>query len=483
LYTTRIILTALGVHDFGIFNLVAGVISMLSFLNVSLAVASQRYMSFYLGSGDKIKLQAVFKTSVLLHLVVGFLVVIILEIAGLFLFDGFLNIPNDRVQTAKYVFHFMVISSFFTINAVPYDAAINAHENMLFDSIVGVFESILKLCIAIFISYSNFDRLFIYSLLMASLIIFVRLIKSFYCNRKYWECRIHFKGELDVQLLKEMNIYAGWNLYGTLCSLGKTQGLAVMFNVFFGTVINAAYGIANQVSAQLNFFSQTMLKALNPQIVKSEGSNNRERMLRLAMMASKFGFLLLAFIAIPIIFEMPNVLRIWLINVPEYTVLFCSYILLAIMINQLTIGLDSAIHATGNIKWYMIIAGTIKLLILPFGYILLKLGFSPNSVLVGYAFFEGLAGIARLLILRRVADLDVNNYIKNVFGKIFFPVLVSIIYMALITSFLKFDLRFLFTIPTGSLFFLLSAYFFGVNTDERYIINELVKKIKTKLVK
>lgn len=482
LYATRLILNALGAEDYGIFNLVAGVIAMLSFLNVSMSVATQRYMSFYLGAGDESKLQSVFKTSVLLHLVIGLLIIVILEIAGLFLFDGFLNIPENRIQTAKYVFHFTVVSTFFTINAVPYDATINAHENMLFDALTGIFESVAKLSIAILISFSSFDRLILYSLLMVGLTIVIRLIKSLYCNKKYDECKIRFKDELDFHLLKEMKTYVGWNLFGSLCALGKTQGLAVLLNIFFGTIINAAYGIANQVAAQLNFFSQTMLRSLNPQIMKSEGANNRERMLRLSMIASKFGFFLLAFIAIPVIFEMSEVLKFWLKNVPEYTVVFASLILIAVLVNQLTIGLDSAIHATGNIKLYMIVAGTIKLMILPVGYLLLKLGFSSYSVLVSYAIFEGIAGVSRLWLLKKVAGLSILLYVKSVFGKILFPILIVVTYLFIVTATLHFSYRFLFTIPTGALVFIISVYLLGLSVDEKLMINQLVVKLQNRLI-
>lgn len=474
LFSTRLILTALGVNDFGIFSLVGGVIAMLSFLNAAMSVATQRYLSYFIGAGDSNKLSSVFRNSVILHLAIGFVIIAILEIAGVFLFNGFLNIPVERIETAKLIFQFMIVSTFFTINAVPYDAIINSHENMLFDALSGIFESFMKLGIAILLIYSNFDKLVVYGLLMAGLTILIRIIKSYYCTKKYSECKIKIRGVIDRSLLTEMFLYAGWNMFGALCSLGKTQGIAIVLNLFLGTVVNAAYGIANQVAAQLNFFSQMMLRALNPQIMKSEGANNRERMIRLSMMASKFSFFLLAFIALPCIFEMPAILKFWLKDVPEYTVAFCSLILVSIMINQMTVGLDSAIHATGNIKLYMLIAGTIKLMIVPCAFVLLKLGQPAISVVIGYAAFEALAGIARIFILKKIIGLQVKLYLKYVFAGMFIPISVTVLYLYLITNYFTFNYRFVFTIFSGAFIFLSSVFVGGLSGDEKKTIKMII---------
>lgn len=471
LYSTRIVLKALGTEDFGIFNLVAGVIAMLSFLNAAMTVSTQRYMSFNLGAGKLDKLKTVFQTSVQLHLIIGILVVIGLELCGLFLFNGFLNIPEDRIYAAKMIYHFMVLSTFFTINAVPYDAAINSHEDMLFDSIVGIIEVLVRLSIAIYLLYTGFDKLILFGLLMAVLTIVIRLIKSIYCVNKYNECSGCLSLKLDLSLLKEMFSFASWNMFGALCGLARGQGLAIILNIFFGTVVNAAYAIAHQVNGQLYNFSANMLKALNPQIVKSEGGGDRDRMLKLAMMGSKFSFFLLSLFAIPLIFEMPFVLRLWLKNVPEYTIVFCQLILVGTLTNQLTIGLQTAIQSTGRIKRYQTVVGSLLLLNLPISYVLLKFGFPAYYALISFIGIEAICCCFRLYFLHVITGLSFSDYFKRVLYRIAIPLLLFIVvcnipYYIFSESFL----RLFILVSISGVSYLICIYIYGLETNERQMI-------------
>jgi O-antigen/teichoic acid export membrane protein len=437
LYSTRLILSALGVEDFGIFNLVGGIIAMLSFMNGAMSVSTQRFLSYYLGAGEVSKLKSVFSSSVLLHLLIAIIIILLLELGGIFLFNGVLNIPADRIGTAKVVFHFMVVSTFFTINAVPFDATINAHEIFLFDALTGIFESIVKLGIAIILIYTGVDKLILYGLLIAALTIFIRIIKSIYCYRKYDECRISVKSHINIGLFKEMLTFAGWNLFGSLCSVVRNQGLAIVLNFFFGVIVNAAYGIANQVNGQLSSFSQNMLKALNPQIVKSEGSGDRNRMLRLSMLACKLSFLLLAFFSVPLIIEMPFILKVWLKTVPENTVVFCQLILILTLIQQLTVGLMSAIQSVGKIKAYQIVVGSLLILNLPLAYWLIKLGLPSYSVLVGSIFLESIAGGSRIWFAHELTGLPVIVFLR----KIMFVTVLTVVMAALIAMIPRFLLE------------------------------------------
>jgi O-antigen/teichoic acid export membrane protein len=477
LFSTRLILNALGSEDFGIFNLVAGVIAMLSFLNGAMTVSTQRYMSYYLGANDSHLSNMVFRTSIILHLIIGLLVILLFEITGLFLFDGFLNISPQRISTAKIIYHFMVISTFFTINAVPYDAAINAHENMFFDALTGVFESCLKLGIAIWLIYSDYNHLLLYGLLMAVLTIIMRIIKSVYCSRKYVECKFRTKTKIEISLFKNMFSFAGWNLFGSIAGIGRIQGIAVILNIFFGTVINAAYGIANQVAGQLNSFSAMMLKAINPQIMKSEGANDHQRMLRLSMMASKFGFYLLAFFAIPCIYEMPMILNLWLKNVPENTAVFCDLMLIAMLASQLTVGLQSAVQATGKIKVYQSVVGSLLILNLPLAYLLLKIGMPAYSVLISFSAIEILACCFRLVFLKILAGLSIRQYVEEVFLRIIVPVLSVVIVGYLVVHNLKFPLRFLFTGFISTLIFSGTIYIFGLRKNEKDFVRRIFFKV------
>jgi O-antigen/teichoic acid export membrane protein len=482
LYSTRIVLSALGVADFGIFNLVGGVIAMLSFLNLAMTTSTQRFMSYYLGAGDGGKLNEIFRSSFLLHFIIGVLVVILLEIASFFLFDGFLKIPFDRLDTAKTIYHFMVISTFFTINAVPYDAVINAHENMLFDALTGIFESFLKLGIAFSLLYNGFDKLVLYGLLMAVLTIVMRVIKSLYCSSNYEECKLFLKRPFDKSLLKEMFSFAGWNLFGALCNIGTSQGMAVILNLFFGTLINAAYAIANQVNGQLYAFAANMLKALGPQIMKSEGSGDRQGMLNLSMLASKYGFYLLAFFAIPLIFEMPFVINLWLSKVPNNTIVFCRLVLLATMANMITVGLQTAIQSVGNIKLYQTVMGSLLLLNLPVGWLLLKLGNPPYSVLISLIVIELIAGGFRIFFLKLKAGLSVADYINKVVVKIIIVMTITIIGSFIPYYFLEQGFLRLFMLSFFSaLIFVISLYNFGMDKNEKVQIDGWIRyKIKSK---
>ncbi|MDR3062300.1 MAG: oligosaccharide flippase family protein, partial [Dysgonamonadaceae bacterium] len=409
LYTTRVLLEQLGVSDYGIYNLVSGVVAMLSFLNTAMTTSTQRYLSFSQGKGDVEMQKNVFSESLRLHFFVGIVIVIFLEIAGLFLFGGFLNIPEERMLTAKAIYHFLAVSVFFTVLAVPYTAALTARENMLWIAIVNTAETLLRLVATLLLFIATGDKLIYFGLYSALITVVSFVLYVVYCTKKYREC--HFDNRSRKKdLLKELSSFAGWNIFGALCGTARMQGLAVILNLFFGTVINAAYGVANQLSLQLNFFSATLLRTINPQIMKSEGANNRQRMLRLSMIAGKFSFFLLAVFAIPCIFEMPRLLIFWLKEVPEYTAVFCSLILVTILINQLTVGLQSSFQAIGKIKVYQLLVGTLLLLNLPIAYFLLKAGNPPYIVLVSYLLIESSACVMRLLLAKKMAGLSIREY-------------------------------------------------------------------------
>jgi O-antigen/teichoic acid export membrane protein len=437
LITVRLVLNALGAVDYGIYHLVAGVIAMLSFLNSAMTIATQRYLSYYLGAGDIHKMKQIFNSSVLLHLIIGIILILLLEAVGVYLFNGFLNIPQERLVAAKILFHFMVIGTFFTVNAVPYDAAINSHENMLFDSLIGIFESIMKLGIAYWVVITEADGLLLYGALIAGLIILIRIIKGLYCYRKYEECKVKLSQYLDISLFKEMFSFAGWNLYGSFCWVVRNQGLAILLNVFFGVVVNAAYGIANQVNGQIIAFSTNMMKALNPQIVKSEGSGDHQRMLRLAMLGCKLSFFLYSFFAIPLILEMPFILKIWLKNVPEYTIIFCRLILILSLFMQFSSGLMVAVSAVGKIRAYQLIMGSLLLMNIPIAFILIKLGYPAYSVIIGSIFIEIIALSTRIWLSHKIAKLSIIEFLVKIIMPSSLVAAITIIVTYVIGSYIE----------------------------------------------
>lgn len=477
LITTRLVLNALGSVDFGIFNLVAGVIAMLSFLNNAMATSTQRYLSYHQGRSNPEEIRKVFVNSFFLHFAIGLILVTVLELLGLLLFDGILNIPQERMEAAKTIYHLMSFTVFFTVLTVPFTASLISHENIIWVAIVNIVEALLKLLIAFVLIGTSFDKLVLFGSLTACITVVSFIMYAVFCYKKYKECQIDSKDKIERNIMSELSSFAGWNLFGSLCFLGKTQGLAIILNVFYGTVVNAAYGIANQVSSQLVFFSSTLLRAINPQIMKSEGAGDRERMLRLSMIACKFGVLLFSLIALPFMFEMDFILTLWLDKVPDYAVSFCTLMLVAILCSQLTIGIQSALQASGKVRNYQIVVGTVVLLTPVISYILLAFGYTPNSVFLCNIAVELVACILRLYYAKINAGLDLNLYLKRVVLIGLFPVFLAAGACTLVKLYSVSSFRPVMTLFVSSFVLIVGTYFTGLVKDEKEMVNSLVIKV------
>lgn len=484
LYTTRVVLSSLGAVDYGIYALVAGVVSLLTFLNVSMTLASQRFMSVAMGKGDKDYVKKIFGTSVFLHLVIGIVVVLCLEIASLFLFNGFLNISPDRIDAAKIVYQFMIISTFFTINAVPYDAAINANEHMWVDSIIGLVENTLKLGIAFYIMYSSSDKLIAYSLLTVVVIIITRIAKSYYCRKKYAECKLNTAPwkDLDYSLVKEMGAFASWNTIGAFIFVGRSQMLAVILNIFYGTVINATYGIANQVNAQVAAFSTTLLKAITPQIAKSEGAGDRSQMLQMAGYSTKLSFLIFTILLVPLFVEMPYVLGLWLENVPEYTIYFCKLLLCSTLLAQLSNGLMLIMQSYGRIKEYIVSVNIMYALNIPIAYLLLSLGYEPYFVVASMIVIEVFALLVRIFwVAKFIPEFNSKDFLLHtVFKSILFGSIVFVLIAHGSSFFHQGISRFLSVIFFSTSLSIFLFYKIILSNAERIRIKSIVMKISSK---
>lgn len=481
LYSTRLILNALGAEDFGIYNVVGGMIAMLAFLNAAMSTSTQRYISYNLGTANIESVKKIFANSVIVHFAIGILLVIVIELVGIYLINNQLKINPARIDVALYILHFVVASTFITVISVPYDAVINAHENMTFLAVVGVVESVLKLLIAFSLFFLTVDKLFVYGFFTMLCAIIIRIIKRIYSKRKYKECHVNFIKEYDIDQIKELNSFAGWSLFGTLCSLARNQGVAVVLNLFFVTVVNAAYGIANQVNSQLMFFSQTMMSAMRPQIMKSEGSNDRDRMIRLSLTANQFSFYLFTFFALPFFFEMPFILKLWLKNVPEYTVEFCRSIILLTMVNQINMGLMTAVQAIGKIKLYQVVAGSIQLLTLPIGFIFLKLNYPPYSIILASFVLEILSTIFRVFYFQYLTGYSAKLYFKRVLLNSFISLTPSLIMVYYIKTQIISDwISFIVVCLVSSITYSLSIYFIGLTINEKNMLKQLVINFKKK---
>lgn len=479
LYTTRLILNSLGTSDFGIFNIVGGAIAMLGFLNAAMASATQRFMSYSEGEGNKEKQKSIFNVSFVLHLGISFVVGIALLIAGYFFFNGILNIPDDRIFAAKVVYGSLIVSTLFTVMTVPYDAAMNAHENMKYYAIVGVFESFLKLGVAFACVYTTSDKLIVYGALMACIPLITLTIMRVYCHRHYDECVIAPHRYWNKGLMKEMTSFAGWNFFGSISALVGNYGNGIVLNHFYGVTLNAATGIANQLNGQLLVLSNNMLKAVNPVITKSEGSGNRIKMLDISTTSCKFSFAMLAIIAIPFILEMPFIQKLWLKNVPTWAVLFSQLQLIRTLTEQLTISYGTAISAEGHIAKYNVCTSILNLLPVSLLYILFSLGYPPVTMYVlNISIFGLLLDVIRVYFVHKNCGLKYKNFVYN----LFFPLVISVV----ITSFIGYIphllfkegwMRLILTFFLSVISYAILFWLISMNKLEKSLVLSICKKL------
>ncbi|MEJ7560449.1 MAG: hypothetical protein WKF66_19225 [Pedobacter sp.] len=483
LYTTRLILVSLGVNDFGIFNLVGGAIAMLTFLNSAMAAATQRFMSFSQGAQDFDKQRSIFNVSIILHLSIALIIVIILEVVGYFLFHGVFKIPPDRIDSAKLVFQFMVFSTAFTIISVPYDAVINAHENMLLYSVLGVLETLMKMGIAVYLLSSPFDKLVTYGFLVALLSVVLLIIRRIYCHRKYEECKIDIRKYFSRTIFTELTGFASWSLLGASTSMIANYGQGIMMNFFFGPIVNTAQGIAGQVSGQLGVFAVTMQKALNPVIDKSEGAGDRSGMLRASLMGSKVSFFLLMLFYIPVLIEMPFIFNLWLKQVPEYTIVFCRLLLIRNLVEQLFINLGAAIAAVGNIRRFQIYNSVLNFAPLVLSFIFFKMGFPPSTLYLVFIVYSICSSIMLTYFAKVNCGLSVKDYLTNVVLRSLGVLLISLILsFCPILFFGPGALRLFIVIAISGLAFLILIWTIGFSSSEKIGIINVFHSLTSKLL-
>ena len=363
LYLTRVVLSVLGVDDFGIYSLIAGVVNLLAFLSGTLMSSTQRFFSIAIGEGDSGQLRRMFSLSVKMHWFFACSIFIILQLLMFVLFNGLLNIPPDRIGAAKIVYQIMILSVFFTIITSPYNAALNAHEHLWFFAIVEIITTFFKLGLIFILSRAS-DALIFYTSWMLLATVLNSIIKFFWCRHKYFEVYDKTKVRIkeNIPLLKEMGRYVGWTSLSSFAVVGRDQGTAVVLNIFFTTAINSVVGIANQIRGLLMYFSQMMTASITPQIMESKGKGNIDRVLYLSVFACKLSFALSAFLALPILLNIDIVLFYWLKNVPEFTSIYCKLVIVAFLIVQLYPGLVRAIWADGDVRNYQITISALLLL-------------------------------------------------------------------------------------------------------------------------
>ena len=423
LYTSRVILNALGVEDYGIYNVVGGVVTMFSMLSGSLSAAISRFITFELGTGDKEKLKKVFSSSVTIQVGIALTIIILAETVGLWFLNEKMVIPENRMTAANWCFQFSIITFAVNLISVPYNAAIIAHEKMSAFAYISIFEAVGKLTIAWLISFTPIDRLIFYGGLVALLAIVIRFIYGWYCKRHFDECIYHCI--YDHELLKRMFGFAGWNFFGAGSWQLMTQGVNLLLNLYFGVAVNAARGIATQVDNAVLQFVNNFTTAINPQITKSYASNNKEYMFSLMFSGAKLSYFLILLFAVPIICEIQLILRLWLKIVPDHTIIFVRMALIVSMIHVLSNTMITAMLATGNIKKYQIIVGGLGMLVLPLAWIFFIMGFPPEMAYTSTIIVFISQLICRLFLMREMIDLSIREFLNQVFLKVIFTTAIS----------------------------------------------------------
>lgn len=476
LYTSRVVLNTLGVEDYGINNVVSGFISMLGFLSGSLGAASSRFITYDLGIGDMSTMKRTFGNIVTIHLFLAFVVLIIGETIGLWFVLNKLQIPENRVTAALWVYQFSIFSFMLSIVSVPYNATIIAHERMKAFAYITIVDAALKLLIVYLLVVIPYDKLIIYAILFFCIQIFDRIIYGIYCFKHFEETKV--KLAFDKKLLKEIFSFAVWTMNGSLAYIGFTQGINVLLNMFFGPVVNAARGIAVQVQGVVQNFCNNFQMALNPQLTKSYAQKDLKHMQQLLKVSSKFSFFLLFIISLPLMFEAQLVLKWWLGIVPEHTVNFLRLILCSSMLFALSNPIIVSVHATGRIKKFQAIEGTMLLCIVPIAYVLLKfLGIRPEYVFCVHIAVEILTQYVRVRIVLPMISMKYIDYLKEVIVPIIKVLLITPI-LPLIVYFYMNQSVFAFIIICIISFIccLCGIYFLGCTKQERELVILKIKK-------
>lgn len=475
LYTSREVLIMLGVDDFGIYNVVGGIVMSLSFLNTSMANATQRFLNIEFGKNNPDGVRRIFSNALIIHFIIAFVVILLAETLGVWFLNCHLNIAPERLESANYVLQFSIASMATTIVSVPYNAAIIANERMSAFAYISIIEVSLKLILVLLLFYSPIDKLTSYAALMFLVSLIIRLLYGNYCKRHFEECRMNsFKP--DKKIIKQMMSFSMWTIVGALASIGHGQGISIVMNLFFGVVVNAAYGVANQINQVVNNFVNNFMTALNPQIVKTYSANELSEMHKLISRGCRMGFFLVLFFVVPLTMETPALLGLWLKEVPKHAVDFVRLVLLISLFNSFSSPLSAAQGATGNIRNYQIVLTTLGLLHIPLAWLCFALGYNPNYAMYVYLVIVLLEQAFRVVYVLRSISMPLLPFIRSFLSKCGTVCLFSFAVPIILHFCLPDGIVMSFMIcGMGALCVALSVLAFGMDDNERQGIARMVK--------
>lgn len=479
LYTSRVVLNTLGVTDYGIYNVVGGVVAMFGFINGSMSSATQRYITFALGKGDQSNLQKVFSTALQIHVLIAVLIVVLGETVGLWFMYTQMQIPTDRMDAAFWVLQCSIASTVIMIISVPYNADIVAHEKMSAFAYISILEAVLKLAVVYMLVVFSSDKLILYAFLILAVQLLIRLCYSRYCNRHFEESK--YRHVWDKSLFKEMTGFAGWSMFGNLSSVLFSQGLNMLLNVFFGPVVNAARAVAVQVQSAIQQFVTNFQMALNPQITKTYAKGEMGEMHKLMFRSARFSFYLLFLLSLPVLFETDFILTVWLKTVPDHTIVFLRIMICTSLLYTLSNPLMIANQSTGKVKRYQAVCGTILLLILPVSYICLLLGCPAYSVFIVHFVMESITQAVRMVLLRPLIGIRIRDYFRHIYLRVFVVVILSFILPFLVYEHMDDTVLRFFTVcivcvlSVGSV-----TYTVGLSSSERKFIKSKISEFTKK---
>lgn len=478
LYSTRIILATLGQSDFGIYGLVASVVMMIGFITNSLATSTQRFLSYSWGKNDVNETKVVFANAMSIHIFIGILFVVVLALIEPFVVHHYLIIPANRIEATAFVYWAMLFIMAITFITAPVRAVFFARENIVFSSLVDIMDGTIKLVGAIGLSWVTFDTLKAYAVLMATITLITFLVFYVYASVHYAECHVPRLSELSKERISQMFGFSIWNFFSVGGTVVRTQGLSIVLNRFFSTIVNSAYTIALQVSGAVSSIAGSVVNAINPQLMQAEGRNDREGMKKYAMLESKFSFIALSTLLLPLCFEMPDILSFWLGDYPKEAPVFCTFILLIVIFDQSTVGLESANQALGKIRNYALTLCFLRLMVIPISWVCLYYGAPAYSVMMTYLGMEFFCALTRIYFVRKNAGLHIAHYCKYVYIGTSIPILGILAISYLSTHFMEFPLRFILTEFFGIITSLSLVYLFSLTKAEKQWLKQKVLLIR-----
>ena len=482
LFTSRVVLNALGIENYGIYNVVGGVVAMFSLISGSLSSSISRFITFELGKRNIEKLKVIFSTSMNIQIGLSLIVLLLGEVIGGWFLNTHMNIPEERMEAANWVLHCSLIMFCIGLLSVPYNSCIIAHEQMSTYAYMSIFEALLKLLICYLIIVSPFDKLITYVVMLTIVSLIITSIYGIYCTKHFEECKYQITH--DRKQLKEMTGFAGWTFLTNSCYLFNTQGVNILINIFFGVTLNAARGIATQVDAAIMQFVNNFTMAMNPQITKHYAAGKTDEMFKLVCRGTKFSYFLLLIFSLPVLFETEYILTLWLKRVPEHTVTFLRLTIIGSMINMLGNTGYTACMATGKVRRYVIWISSVGCLVFPLSWICFTLGMSPESTYVVFILVYVLVDSVRLYIMKGLLQFPPMMFVKEVVAKILIVSVAAVIIPAItIYSMPPSFIRLVTSVVVCVIMSSIATYCIGLTSRERFVVTTKILQMKNIVLK